>query len=191
MYLGIDVETGGIGLDKSLLTAYFGIFNRDLLLVEELYLKIKSPVYHVTAKGMEVNGIDLVEHDKTAIPASNAGTLLYNFLKQYYHKNDKQFLQVLGHNVKGDIAHIKDKLISEGSWNSFVSYKVLDTGSIASFLSDMEIIPKNIDCGLNALCKFFNIPEQFKPHDAKQDVLATVEVYRKLCCFVRPFVESI
>ena len=86
-YIVFDVETGGIGLDKSLLSACFlycqyDVKNDEYEIIDGLDLKIKpnDDVYHVTAQGMQINGIDLVEHDKVAITEKQAGTKLYDKL---------------------------------------------------------------------------------------------------------------
>lgn len=176
-YIALDIETGGLGVDKSFLTAYFAILDKELNIIDELYLycKPKDGIYHVTAKGMEVNGIDLVEHDKIADTYQIAGTKLYQFLNQ--HEGP---LIAIGHNVRFDMVHIYDKLISQENWWHFISYRTLDTGVIGGFAIDLGLLPRDINAGLNSLAKYLNVGTQSEKHDAKEDTLLSVGVYKEL-----------
>ena len=81
-FLAIDTETGGIGSDKSLLTAYFLILDKDFKIVDDLLLltRPEDGVYRVTSDALKINGINLIEHDSKAVFYKKAGTLLYDFL---------------------------------------------------------------------------------------------------------------
>ena len=67
-YMWFDCETGGVDPDKhSLLTAYFGIYNEDLVLIDELDLQLKPSDLSklvVQPEALKVTGIDLNEHLK-------------------------------------------------------------------------------------------------------------------------------
>lgn len=176
-YCVIDLEAGGIGTDKTLLSLYVGILDEKFNLLNELDIKIKpdNGIYILTAKGMEVNKINIVEHDKTAITYKEAGTQLYNFIKGYSTNK----LIPLGHGVAFDCKFLQNTIISQGSWEKFVSYRTVDTGCIARFLM---MIGKLQDCegSLESLVKLLGIKLEGNHHEAKFDALASVEVLKKL-----------
>jgi DNA polymerase III alpha subunit (gram-positive type) len=183
MFLALDTETGGIGLDKSLLEATFVSLDEGFNVHERLELKIKPNdlIYHVTAEALSINNINLVEHDKVAITEGKAGTLLYNFLKKQYLENKSEKLIPLGHNVKFDCVIIEEKLIS--SWDQFVSYRVIDTCVIAQFLRVIGKLPKDVECSLKGLRKHFGISlilPTGELHSASYDVDLSIEVFRNL-----------
>lgn len=187
MYLFLDTETGGIGLDKSLLTAFFLATNDKLEPLGELYLYLKPDdgVYKVTSEALGINKINLVEHEKSAVLYKNGGSLLYSFLKQYSNHGAIKLVPV-GHNIGFDIAQIQDKLISRPTWENFVSYRKLDTQIVAQFL----ILCKKLDGSkttgsLKSLSELFQVStaeigaeEGF--HDARFDTMLTRAVLSHL-----------
>jgi hypothetical protein len=187
--LGMDCETGGIGDDKSLLTSYFGFFklvDDKFVLLDELVLKNKpnDNIYHVTAESFEINKINLIEHDKVAITEKLAGQLLYAKLKDWSRvSNDK--LIPIGHNVVFDIRKITTTLISEGSWGSFVSYKTMDTATIAQYLKICGKLPANVSSSLGQLAAYFKVNAEGNQHEAKHDVLLTIGVLENFMKFMK------
>jgi len=185
-YIALDLETGGIGLPCSLLTGYFAIVNPNLMVAAECSLTIKPDdgIYHVQAKGMEVNGIDIVKHDATAMPLKEASTWLYNFLNSAYSeflKSNKQKFIPLGHGVRQDIEFmIASKLISRGTWEQFVSHRSLDTSSSARFLQACGLLPSDLSGSLVSLADYFGVVREGAAHDARVDTLASIEVLRHL-----------
>jgi DNA polymerase III epsilon subunit-like protein len=188
MYLFLDTETGGIGLDKSLLTACFLVTNDQLDIVDELNLCLKpnNDIYQVTAEALGINGINLVEHNKKAIKCDEAKGTVYQFLFKYSNMGARKLVPV-GHGVRFDIAHVTDKLLSPKTWENFVSYRCLDTQSVAQFL----ILTKKID-GTKTTGSLASLGEMFgiKPsdlgysaeilHDARYDTLLTRAVMQRL-----------
>lgn len=180
MYLIFDTETGGIGLDKSLLTAYFLICDDKFQTIDELYLRCKPDdnVYRVTGEGLGVNGINLVEHDKIAITYKKAGTELYQFLAKNKHDQKTLFVPV-GHGMSGDLDHIWQNLLGRKTWETFVSYRRLDTSVALQFLKSCGLFPEDVSGSLESLCKHFDI-NNGTLHDAKVDVLNTRDVLKEL-----------
>jgi DNA polymerase III alpha subunit (gram-positive type) len=183
-YIALDVETGGIGLDKSLLTAYFLVLdeNGDMLTDLSLALKPDDGVYRVTAQALGINGINLIEHDKIAITYTEAAKKLYEFLK-YASQEGKIKLIPVGHHISFDLDQINDKLLSKPTWENFVSYRLLDTGSVAQFLISCGKLDGTKTTGsMESLCKYFNVTHEtlgFKDarlHNAEYDTRATVKV---------------
>lgn len=183
-YVAFDTETGGVTLDTSLLTAYFAVLDENFEMVDELYLRLKPEDgrYFITAGALKVNGINLIEHDSVAITYKEAKTLLYRFLEKNY-RGEK--LIPIGHGVYFDIVRIKQDLISQGSWEGFVSYRSLDTSVAAQFLCAAGLFPEDVSGSLGSLVKYFNLPSQGKLHDARIDTLQTIAVLRELLKLVK------
>lgn len=182
-YVGLDCETGGLlAKDCSLLTVFFGIFNQNLELTSELPLIIKpddNKPYAVTAGALEVNKINLIEHDKVAISESDARTRLYNFLKMESN-GGKVKLVPIGQNVKFDIDFVNAHLINKQGWDYFCSYRALDTGTIGQFLRMVGLIPYSVTGSLGSYAKFYGITPPGALHDAKTDTLVTVMVLKAM-----------
>lgn len=178
-YIGLDTETGGSTSECSLLSVYFQILDENLLPLGELDLFIKpnDDLYHVTAEGLGVNHINLVEHDKIAITEGKASQMLYAFLQQY-NPQGKEKLVPVGHNVAFDIERVKRTLLK--SWDTYVSYRKLDTGSIAQFMKAKKLLPDSVSGSLGSLMEHFAIPVEGTLHTAKSDTLGTVAVLRAL-----------
>lgn len=180
-YLALDVETGGIGSDKSLLTAYFSVMDQDMTVLDELYLHTKPDdgTYLVTAEALRINGINLVDHESVAIPYKAAGQSLYSFLSKH-SANGQYKLVPVGHNVAFDIKFLCEKLISENSWRNHCSYRVRDTGVLANSLIDAGRIPSSISGSLGSLLEFFRIKPEGNLHDAKTDATSCARLYSKM-----------
>ena len=184
-YICLDTETGGISPDTSLLTVFFAVLDQDFNVTDEIdfNLKPEDGIYRVTAGGLMVNKINLVEHDKTAILVKDAKTPLYEFLKK---NNHGEKLIPIGHNVAFDISRIKrDGLISEGSWETFVSYRCVDTGVVCQFLRAAGLFPEDVSGSLGSLVGYFRIPSIGELHNAKTDTLQTVSVLKELLKIVK------
>lgn len=182
--LGTDCETGGIGDDKSLLTAYFGFYelvNGKFNRIDELDLKIKPDdnVYRITAESLGINKIDLIEHDKVAITEKIAGQQLYKKLQEWFNINKGKLIPV-GHNIQFDIRKITSTLVSVGSWENFVSYRVMDTCTIAQFYRICGKLPDNLSCSLGHLAGYYKVSVTGKHHEAKCDVEMTMGVLENL-----------
>ncbi len=190
-YIALDVETGGIESDTTLLTAYFGVYDENLELLDDLYLRMhpdapkgKRPKYVLTAEGMDVNGIDLVAHDAFAIPMKTAGQELYSFLAKNSN-NGATKLVPLGHNVYFDILGVTERgLVSKNSWEKHCSYRVVDTATIGRFLIEAGVLPRFEKGSLGQYCEHFHIPTKGQ-HDAKVDVDMTVRVYKNFLELVK------
>lgn len=180
-YIALDTETGGTDPKQhSLLTLYVGIYNNSLELIHGNHFKFKHPVYHVTAEGMNINKINLLELDKEGHGFSLAGQKLFNMLKQHSEKGANKLIPI-GHNVKFDIGYVIDSgLLSKGNWEQFVSYRTLDTGIIAQFLKIAGKMPQDISGSLGSLSSFYGVKAEGALHDAEVDTKVTVEVLRNM-----------
>lgn len=187
-YLALDGEFGGIDLKYSLLTVYFRVLDEDFQMVSDLDLCLKPDdgSYVLSAKGMEVNGINLVQHDKTAITYKDGKDILRKWLYGLSQMNGYNRLNPLGHNVAGDIRHVQDKLIDREKWEQYVSYRHRDTAVIGGYLIDRGLVPdgsggaEGVSGSLASWGDYFGIKPFGTLHTAKTDTLLTIEVYKKM-----------
>lgn len=164
-YLALDTETGGLGNDKSLLTVYMAVLDENFELTTlpssnpfglraELDMKLKPEdgVYRVEAKALQVNGIDLAEHDKQATGFKTAGETVTQFLFGHAHyeaegvgRPDRKMRKLIpiGHGVGFDVKFMRGNLVEEKHWEANVSHRVIDTSAIARFLMMCGKIPES------------------------------------------------
>lgn len=182
-YLHLDCEMGGRELKYSLLTVCFLVTDDKFNVLDKfpLFLKPDDGIYIVSGQGMSVNKIDLAQHDKIAITYKEAKSLLYKFLSNHSN-NGKCKLTPVGHGVRGDIEHILDKLISEGSWEQHCTYHYIDTSVVLQYLRACGKLPLHIDGSVSGLVKYFDIPvlTNVDWHNAEFDTLMTMLVYQKM-----------
>lgn len=183
MYLFLDNEMGGLDKEKhSLLTVYLMMTDDNYNVLGDLYLYLKPDdgIYKVVADAMAINKIDLVEHDKKAIFYKQGGSQLYNWLKQSTD-NGRVKATVVGHGVYGDVEWIIHHLISRGSWETFTSYRKLDTSAVAQFLKSVDMFPETVSGSLVSLAKYFGVPvDENAAHDAKYDTELTYKVFLEM-----------
>lgn len=187
-YLAFDCETTGLTPNCNVLTAYFIILDNHLNKIDELDLKIKHDFYNVYTKALEINKIDLIEHDKTSISIQNSNQLLLKFLEKNF--NNKKYT-IIGHNISFDIKMIlSNKLITNDDFNKyFITEYYSDTYSICKELKKLQKINKCQSLSLNKLCNYFNIKLNETDetdetnicfHNARYDTLCTIQLYKKI-----------
>ena len=180
-FLAFDCETGGLESDRSLLTAYFIAYDQNFNVLGELDLKIKpdsGEPYLVNAEALGINGINLVEHDKVAIPLKEAKAQLYNFLTTHKPEGKGKLIPI-GHTVDFDIGYIQNHMLSQKVWDNFVSYHLVDTACIATVMKLLGLIPRSEKTRLTNLAALFDV-SLTNAHNAKADTIATVKVLRAM-----------
>jgi DNA polymerase III epsilon subunit-like protein len=184
-YIALDVESGGIKSDLSLLTVYLEVLDNNLETLDSLSLLVKPDdgIYRCTAEALEINGIDLVKHDKEAVTEKIAGTKLYNFLKAQSSDGHVKLIP-LGQNVTFDIKFLQTHLMSQGTWEKFVSYRVRDTGVLGGALLDAGLIPASVSGSLSSFAQYFGVNLNHA-HNAESDTRATIEVYKKMIALLK------
>ena len=171
-----DCETGGIDpATSSLLTLYMAVLDSNDQIIDELDLKLKPDdgKYLWTQEAMDVNGINLEEHDKEAITYSQGKVLLMAFLKKNSPK--KRSLRPCGHNIAFDIGFIQTHLLSKKEWEDYCHYRVLDTTPIATFMQDIGVWPSKLG-SLVSLVEYLGVKKRLA-HNAKEDTLMWIDVY--------------
>lgn len=184
----LDNETGGITNDVSLLTTTMQIYEIykeqniwNCNLIDELDLKLKpdknAPLV-IHPEALSVNKINLIKHYEEAISYSDAGKLVYEFLSKYTdHK-----LIPMGQNIQNDIKSLfNSKIISENTWNNFVSVKIIELMSLAQILIIKGIFPIDQSCSLSNIAKKLKIKiEKKKLHTSKYDTELNIKVFIKI-----------
>jgi len=178
--LFIDTETGGLKHEKhSLLTIALAVYS-DHKIVDEKEIAIKHRDYVVNTKALEINKINLVEHDKIAIVSKEAVQEIITFIKKNF--GDEKPI-IAGHNVEFDYKFL-DKLFfneKEYLWK-YVSHRKLDTCSLMNFLIITERI-KLESASLESAISYFDIETNAR-HTAKDDVRATIYLYENINSFL-------
>ena len=180
-FLAFDCETGGLDDDRSLLTIYLVALDENFKTLGELDLKIKPDddgPYKVDAQALSVNGINLIEHDKVAIPLKEAKRQLYDFLATHKPEGKGKLIPV-GQNTWFDISCVQRHLMRKKVWDQFVSYHAIDTAGIALLMKILGKIPRDEKTRLERLAEMFNVP-LVNAHEAKADTLATVRVFKAM-----------
>lgn len=180
-YLALDVESGGLNHNEtSVLEYYFIVLDENLNELNSLHLLTKPDdgVYKVNPDAMAVNKIDLIEHNKVAIPEREAKTKLYNFLDKVTEGGKEKLIWV-GHNVHFDRDAVFAKLLTRNTCDKFCKYYVLDTGAIAQFLKVCGVMPEEVGGSLTSLIEYYQV-DGSNSHRAEDDIRATIEVLSEM-----------
>lgn len=187
MYLFLDCETGGLDPDTSLLTLGMIVTDKQFTILDskEWLLKPDDGIYKVTGQALQVNKIDLANHDKDAVFYKQAKTEVYNFLKKWFDNcgwycNEGPLIPV-GKNIYFDLLRIWDNLVSRPTWETFVSYQPLELNGVVRYLQLTGKIPSLAKTSLGDLCNHFNIsvPPTWL-HNAVGDCRLYIELMQRL-----------
>ena len=181
-YLAYDSESGGLSFAKHpILTAYFAAVSEDLAVIDELDLKIRPDLtkYVVEQEALDVNGIKLEEHlaDPALVSPEEAKALILAFTKKHKPKGRGR-LKPLGQNIFFDDMFIFTQLVPQDEWEKSVHYGRIDTKVISDLMKDIGILPPDIGT-LASLVEHFQVQKR-TAHEAKSDVLMTIDVYAKM-----------
>lgn len=184
-FMAFDTETGSLNPENAdLLTFYGGIFDENLKLVEELYLKLKPdngklPI--AEAGALNVNKIDIKSHieDPETITYSEAKLKIVSMLKKYSKKTGRvNNIRPLGYNVPFDIKWVQYYLIPKQEWESFFHYKYVDVMQNIDFLKDSSWFSQDLG-SLTSVVDYLQIPKR-SAHNAKEDTLMAIDVHKKI-----------
>jgi len=190
-YIAFDFETGGMNpKEHPILTGYFTILDENLVPIDNLEIKIapEFPYLDVQEGALKVNGIDMETHLLSAQPLKSVKDSLVQFLEKHYSKKKGDRLRPLGQNILFDLGFLFEQLIPKDTWERYCHYVIYDTKIYSDLLKEAGILPPEIS-DLSSLAKFYHVPE-FSAHDAKADVLATVEVYRNMLDSLRKLAQG-
>jgi len=138
-YLVVDTETGGFDeKNHDLLSIGYIITTRTLRTIEKGEILVKANPKRVTAKALEVNGINLKEHNKKANSRREAVKKIKDIIKSHWENNhptlvgqnvpfDSRFMQALfkstNQNFEPDYTYIDLKPL----WQSLIAFGKVKT----------------------------------------------------------------
>jgi DNA polymerase III epsilon subunit-like protein len=180
-FIALDTETGGIDDSTSLLTAFFQVYDDQFQPVESLSLTLRpnDGQYVVSAGGLQVNGINLIDHNAKSITYKEASPLLYAFLDRVTD-GGKTKLYAIGVGLEYDLKVLNKYLLSASTLQKYVSVKRLDLLNIALFLKTVGILPPDLSHSLVSLAAHYNIEWKQAAHDAQADALMSVDVFLRM-----------
>lgn len=190
IYMGFDTETGGFKpAEHSLLTAYFGFATLQMdgsyKIFDELDLAMKDPTgkYRVTQGAMDVNKINLVEHDKVAITCIEAAKLLFAKLEEITKGGTIKIIPV-GQNIPFDESFVWVNLMPKSVWERYFYTNPKDKKDTKVLLKQKQTqgkIPKGQSLSLGPAAHFLGVKvDDGQLHGAKYDTHTTFGVLEKV-----------
>lgn len=176
-----DTETGGKTAKQSLLTLYGIVTDENFEKIDEISLAIKpnNGIYRVSAESLEINGINLVEHNKIALTEAQAQVKLRDFLLKHSGFG-KEKLHPAGWNNYWDNAFVKRYILPD--FEDFFSRHCLDVAGISVLLKSMGRLPADLKISLGSLADHYQSSFLTQAHDAKSDAWMTITVLK---CMIR------
>ena len=171
--LFIDVETGGLDAKKhSLLTVALAVYEDGKDLAEKQW-SVKHKDYVVTPKALEVNDIDIIKHDSSAVEANIVVQEIIQFMQDIFWKDRPV---IAGHNIDFDNGFLSQLFYEEAKqWSRYVSHRKIDTCSLVNYLMATGKIDLK-SASLEESIKYFKIETEAR-HTAKDDVRATIKLF--------------
>lgn len=186
--LAFDTETGGLDpSNASLLTAYFEVVDENLNTLDSLFLHVKPDdgLFKANPQAMAVNKINLESHAKEALTYTEARIKLKSFIAKHGGKYESALIP-LAHNIDFDLGFVNTHLLDKRTWESFVSYRKLDTANIANFLKLAGLLPEVSKFALGTVAKAIGVEYDDRAHTADYDVKVMLNVLREFKKRVNP-----
>lgn len=171
----IDVETTGLmwGTHEIIQIAVIPVDSMFKPIARFVsFIKPERPQF-AHPKAMEVNGLKLSELAKMP----HAGQIMTAFLEWKDSLFPNTQFGPIGHNYASFDGNFI-KLMFGSSYDDHFWYKVRDSSILALGLQDSGILPVTLSLSLGSLAGYFGIKANF--HEAYQDALASLEVYKAL-----------
>jgi DNA polymerase III epsilon subunit-like protein len=181
--LVVDTETGGLDPERESIFSLGAVVWQDGSIADELLINIREAPMVYTVGALKVNGIDPMtwvgDDPLTATQKLKAFLLKNGFFK---------VAPMAGHNIASfDWGFIKRlyRLAGEDV-NKTLSYKMLDTMTLAAALDTVGRLPGLRSRGLDGLCQRFGITIRTgSVHNALEDARATAKLLTRLLDMVR------
>ena len=187
--LVIDTETGGIDPDRHSLLSIAAVVWDDGRVAGEIEILVGEGDLTVTARALEINRIDLVEHARRAVPPADALSQLLEFVVEHFRPELGIGEQVVlvGHNVAFDAGFLRRLCrLAGAAFPAEFSHRMLDTASVLRFLSLAGFVPASAIASSEAFTYFdVHIPAEFR-HTALGDARATAELLTRLLGLIQP-----
>jgi DNA polymerase III epsilon subunit-like protein len=174
MYIGIDTETGGFRHDyHCLLTIGIVVVDKALRILKRYELKVKANKRYFTKAAFNVNKIDIVEHNKTAISKKKAIEFIEDICTQYGYKGK---IKLIGHNIPFDVRFIKHMFTcKKKKFNA--SHSTIDTQHIWRGLIAMKKVNMS-SAHMDDILDYLKIKTIGNRHSALTDIENTIKVLR-------------
>lgn len=187
--LVIDTETGGIDPDRHSLLSVAAVVWADGRIEGEIQILVGEADVTVTARALEINRIDLVEHARGAVPPAEALSRLLGFVAEHFQAELAAGEQVVlvGHNVGFDVGFLRRLCrLAGAAFPPVFSHRMLDTASVLRFLSLAGFVPATAVASTEAFAHLgVHIPPELR-HTALGDARATADLLARLIGLVLP-----
>lgn len=176
--LVIDTETTGLSpLSNQILSV--GLLhikaNKNILkILNEKHILVKHDEYNLSKRAMQVNKINLKEHEKKAKSPKQA----CKQIKWFIDENNLNSTTVLGHNVSFDINFLTNFFENEKVKYPFFNQKE-DTRYLWDKLKKRKLINPLLNSKLSTIANHFGI-DCSNAHCAIDDCKITAKVYQKI-----------
>lgn len=169
----IDTETGGLSpLEHDVLTFAVLAEKEDEQILKIQYNILGDPL-RVTKESLEINNINLEEHNKKALTKQEVKTHFLTTMKIL--KQNSNNIRFIGQNPMFDVRMLEHNIFKEQS--PFREYPISDTVIMSKkYCAHTNITLPNHK--LQTLSEHFGYDTVF--HDAMNDVLATKHVYNTI-----------
>lgn len=176
--LVIDSETTGLSPRKhQILTLGMSLIDVDhqkLRFIEDKHIFFRHDEYRISKTAMLINGINLEEHHRIALPVNKAIKEINNFIE----KNKLADTVILGHNLQFDKGFICSLFEEGGHCYPFCENKE-DTRYIWDRLKRKGLVDPLKNSKLGTLAEHFKI-DYSNAHDALADCQITAKVYHEM-----------
>ena len=179
-FILIDIETTGFDEKKHQILEVGILVIKDLKLIAHFEVKIKHREYTITAKAIEANKINIVEHEKEALFEKEAAERMLEFLNK--HKGEDEGYIVIGQNVAFDIKFLEEMFLRTykiKEYRQVISYRNLDIMQLA-MIKNMERKISLEKQDLDSILKELNIEVPKKRHRALIDCYLEFKAMCKL-----------
>jgi DNA polymerase III epsilon subunit-like protein len=186
--LVVDTETGGVDPQIHSILSLAAVVWDDGKILAEFEVLIAEPVLAVTARALEINGIDLVEHCKQAVAPIGAWAQFQSFLWQNLTEElaSAHKITLVGHNVNFDVGFMKRLFRLTGvAFEDVFSHRVIDTAGLLRFLTLAQRLKLSGASSTEAFESFGIAVPKGRRHTALGDARATAQLLSKLIDVVR------
>ena len=175
-----DCETTGLDAVKNDILTLSGVVEIDGKIIKGINLKMQPFNYdNIEPKALEVNGLKIEDIKQYPTP-QEAHKKLVKFFESFVNRYDKKDKLIpAGYNVPFDVEFLFQffKKCKDDYCGSYLDYHKLDVASLVVFFKIHGLFDFH-GYKLTDVAEAMKIP--LKAHDAKEDILATRQVYYNL-----------
>lgn len=169
-FILVDTETTGFDEKKNQILEVGILVIKDLNVIDEFEIRIKHKEYTMSAKAMQANKIDIIEHEKEALFEKDAAEKILEFLNKHKDENDEGYI-VIGQNVQFDIKFLEEMFLRAykiKEYRQAISHRSLDIMQLAMIKNiEGKISLEKQD--LDSILRELNIEIPAKRHRALTD----------------------